>query len=1058
MPRAASPPRLALSRRAASQLPLVASVWVIVATCAGLAAFAAALASAGYQQALSASVAALDASGTDIVTVTVSASEPGTGAPLPAAQATATVVDAVTTASGGYDTEVSVWAAGRIQPIESEARLRGYLLDADTVPDHADLLQGEWPVAASETAIAQSTANALGLHVGDTVTLGDETRLDDKAAEQTTFTVVGVFSPRADDAWRRDPFGGTGMRIVGTAIPEYGPFVVATGSLTSTNESLQRLSVTLDPAIGTDPSGIPGLVRNTARLGDDLTAEFGDSAKWVIVRSELPTQAAAVRSHIQLSTSLAVSVLAVLVALGLAAVSLLAQLIVRRRDPETAALRDRGASTPQLAARSIAEGLLIGATAALVAVPLAWWGYVAVATSGALGEPWDRGATPTAIPGTMWAAAGLGGLAAAALLTLAAIRRPARRGSRGGVVARSGADIALAVVAILGALQLATHTPTAGRVDPVLVIAPAACVLALAALVSRLLPFAARFAERIAQQAKGVAIPLASWHVARGGAARGTFLAVAAGATASLGVVFLATWSQSQTDQADAAVGADVVVANGAIPGGVDALSEIAGGEWVPIAARPVVLGSRPDGVALFAIASSTVSSMVTGRPESSDSWADQVAALGPEPDPLEISFTGQTVTLRISGAPQQEPGFGLPPVAVSLSPTIVAEADSGEIAVFTGGEIELDGEEHTVEATPPHGTAGSAWHVLGYQFSIGQRETGDIFSWVNTRVNVDVRVTIDGATGSPSAVSTVGDTSSAQLTPGTAAISGHTLEVPFSYYLYGINAIDAHLTVLPFADPGPLPVLVTSGLAQDAGFAVGDTIALTSNLVGVEAEVAGIVAYVPGYVHQDALWADREAFSRALLAASTLDAITDAWRGTGIDATGVLALRDAGLGSVTTRAEMATSLREDPAQVPLRLAWVLAIASAVVLAIVGAAAHATSEAHERATTVARLRAIGVARRDALRSHLVQHALVVGAALVIGLALGVALATLIVGSLIVSSEGLRPVPAAELVVPVVPLALLSAGVLALSLAAGVPAARASVSRSTVEALRAGEVG
>ena len=1071
MRRAPSRPRRALTHRAGSQFSLVAAVWAVVLVCATLAAFAVALSGAGYDHALSASVAAMDQSdeGRDITQVTTIANEDTDLEPPVASEVVGITTAALRESAGDYEADISLWLAGPMEFLAGEVPRRAYLLDADTATANSTLIDGRWPEAASgpmlEVSIPQTVAQILGLSVGDTVRLGGATRIDGTVGEYRDVAVVGIFAPIAGDEWTRDPLRGAGSATVTNGVQQLGPFLTAPGALTESDSPMARLSAHLDPHLGADPSGIGHLTRSTAGLNERLKEDLGDSVRWVVVRSELANAFGEMQAQLRLSTSLAIAVLVVLLCVALAAVALIAELVARRRTAETAVLRDRGASPAQLARRAGSEGLVIAATAALLAAPLAWVMYRAVAATEMFGPTWALGesADAGAPPPSLWLAAGAAGAVAAGILIAVALRdrgrSPFAGRSRAGALARSGADVALAAVAIIGVLQLRTHTPSAGRMDPVLVLVPAACVLASAALVAHVLPIVARTADRVPGRSPGIASALAGWHVARGGAMRGTFLAVAAAATATLGTVFLATWSQSQTDQADADVGADIVVAQGPVQGGGAELAASAGGPLTPVVDRPIVLGTRPDGVALFAIDSTVAAETVTGRPEGVDSWNEAIAALGAPPEAPTLTVPGPTVSLTIVGTVEGNLAGAKPPIELTGTPTVVVTDQWGATSTLMGEAVAFDGGTHTVVAALPPGAESPAgpWTVQAIRLTLDQTSVGDIFAWSSERIDADVAVTIEGAQGETGTWDATGDDGTAQVLLSGVESRDDTVAASFSYSIYGIGPEGAPLMLVGFPVSDSVPVLVSAELAADAGLGVGDAIAVSTQYSTVSGVVAGTVGYVPGHAHEPALWADREALRRALLSVAGIDPVTDAWWGSSLDEDAASALRADGFGPVTSRAERATELREDPAQVPLRLAWLLAIFAAAALAVAGGVAHAAAEAQHRSLTLARLRAIGVGRKDALRSHLLQHILTMGGAIVAGIAVGLVLGVVLAPSLVVSPSGQRPVPAAVLVLPWVQLAVVCGTMLALVLAAGIPASRAAVSRSTVAALRAGEV-
>jgi hypothetical protein len=1068
MPRAASRPRFALAHRAGSQFSLVAAAWAVVLVCASLAGFAAALAGPGHEHALSASVAAIDTGTerTDVTSLTAIAEDLTDVEPISVLDAVAIANNQLSSTAGDYEFDISVWVAGSKQFLPGDVAQRGYLLDADSASANAVLEDGSWPTERAgdtlEVAVPVNVARALELAVGDTVRLGGNTMVGGGIAPFTDVEIVGTFTPVASEVWNREPLRGAGIGSAPNQVRQLGPFLTAPGALSEGDHELGRISAELDPHLGSDPSGVARMVRATTDLREHAREPYGDAVRWVVVRSQLGAAYAEAKAHVQLSTSLAVSVLVTLMAVALAAVALMAELVSKRRTAETAVLKDRGASRVQLGKRAGTEAAAIGLAAAAIAAPLAWLAFVAVSRSGRFGTTWTLG-TPVdaaSLPTSVWVGAGLAALTATGVLVIVALRdrgrTPFARRSKAGALARSGADLALGIIAIVGIVQLRTHTPTDGRVDPLLVLVPAACVLASAALVARVLPRVARLAERVPRRSLGVASALAGWHVARGGAMRGTFLAVAAAATATLGTVFLATWSHSLDDQADAAVGAEVVVGQEQPPGGGRALADSAGGDLHPVVDRPVVLGTRPDGVALFAIESSVAEATVTGRPQGVDSWEDAIAMLGADRASDAMTVDGPTVSLDISGT-LNEPRSDVAPFTVLVAPTVVVSDEWGATLLLRGDTVPLDGTTRTVRATLPAGTEATngPWTVQAVQLQVTQAVTGDLFSISRDRAQAEVSVTVRNATGVPEAWDAA--SSAPEIAANATESAGPGVTASFTYSVFQIGPDGAPLTLTTFEASDEVPVVLSSDLASEAGLEVGDEIAVVTDSAAVSAVVAGTVGYVPGHPHTPSLWADREALRRAVLSVDSLDLLTDAWWGSSLDAQAAGSLRADGFGPVTSRTEKASDLTNDPAQVPLRLAWLLAIVAAAALAVTGGAAHAAAEAQHRSVTLARLRAIGVGKTDALRSHLLQHVLAMGGAIVAGIAAGLALAALVAPALVVSPAGDRPVPPAVLVFPVPAVLAVGGGVLALVLAAGIPAARAAVSRSTVAALRAGEV-
>ena len=198
----------------------------------------------------------------------------------------------------------------------------------------------------------------------------------------------------------------------------------------------------------------------------------------------------------------------------------------------------------------------------------------------------------------------------------------ARRGRPvAGAVARSGVDALLVALALLGYLQLRAHRPGLDAPDPVLVLAPVLCLVAAAAVALRLLPLVVRAAEVAARRGRGLVVPLAGWHLARGRATAGVFLTALAAASATFALSVQATWALSQHDQAAAGLGADVVVEADGPPGQgerlVDAVAAADPSATVtvaPVTRRTIGLGSRPGGGTLVGV-DTTRPDDLRGRP-----------------------------------------------------------------------------------------------------------------------------------------------------------------------------------------------------------------------------------------------------------------------------------------------------------------------------------------------------------------------------------------------------------------------------------------------------------
>ncbi|MGH3649651.1 MAG: hypothetical protein ACRDU9_03000, partial [Acidimicrobiia bacterium] len=164
---------------------------------------------------------------------------------------------------------------------------------------------------------------------------------------------------------------------------------------------------------------------------------------------------------------------------------------------------------------------------------------------------------------------GLAWPASKAARSISGISTRRRRQRSRSAAQRAGVDIALLGLAMLAFWQLQSLGPEVsatvqGRfgVDPVLIAAPTLGLLAGAVLALRIVPLLARLGERIAAAGQGSVTALSAWQVARRPLryARSALLLIMAVAIGFFATSYSSTWLQSQRDQADFQVGADLRV------------------------------------------------------------------------------------------------------------------------------------------------------------------------------------------------------------------------------------------------------------------------------------------------------------------------------------------------------------------------------------------------------------------------------------------------------------------------------------------------------------------
>ncbi len=1055
-------------RRATSQAGLVAALLAVFTVCATAAGTCGLLLTAGNDRALSAAVAQADGhestSSPDVTRVYVNANTMNGVARPNAATLVPVMRQALAEAAAPYKAEVSLWTATPMLLLPGSDVRYGYLLDADTIAANASMRSGAWPTVTKTArgtipvAISSTTAAALGATVGTELPLYED-RYDGRTLPPAfDLVVTGIFDPSGSPAWSRDVLDGRGFVPDYLRFPTYGPFVVAPGALEALAAPVDRVAAVIDPDLAGDAAGIPTLNHGLDGVAERIKDAAGPSINPVVVWSPLGAAFDAIRAELDLSNSLVLAVFLVVLGLGGATATLVARVLVGRRSGEGTLLRDRGASAAQLVLSASIESLLVAAVALLLAAPLALALY-AVTAPATLVPPATTGLSPHSL--LVLIAALLAGVALPAGIVVITARpeRP-RRGRQvvSGPLARSGVDVMLAVVAIVTYLQLRTHV-VSGTIDPLLVVAPMTCMLAMTALTTRLVPLAARAADAAAGRSRGIVLPTAGWHFSRGGAAQGAFLLVLATAVGTFGVTFLGTWSVSQADQAAAMVGADMVVAQSGGPTTARELSDATGGTATPVVDRAIVLGSRPGGVKIVALDSALADTVLRGRLPDGAAWSSAMAGLAPQASGSPVTIGGGPLRLILTGAlrPSSVPAGRVVPV-VAATPTIVLMDDAGSETTLVGEEVALDGRPHltSLPLLGQQALPAGSWRVVAMDLLLVDHSTDDLITWGNDSAILNVSVAIDGGSSGDGAWDATSDSGVGGVRPAEATVHGGRVDASFSYSVLGLSWQDAHLTLLSFPASTKVPVAMTEGLAKELGLAPGDRISMTWGTAKVEVVLVRTLPYVPSHVREAALLADATSLERAVLSAGIVEPVTDAWWVGSPRPGAAEALRSAGSGLVSTRAETTTTLRDGPLRAPLLIAWMLAVAAAVGLAVAGSAVQAAAEGQRRASTIARLRAIGVSKRQALASHLIQHAATTAMAVVTGTISGAVLAWLMAPLLVVSSRGLRAVPPPALVWSVPQTAAVVGAILVGGLLAGVPAAIAVVRRSTVAALRAGD--
>ncbi|MFI0905233.1 FtsX-like permease family protein [Streptomyces sioyaensis] len=457
------------------------------------------------------------------------------------------------------------------------------------------LTAGHWPTAVRRgplpVAMPAAAAARLGIAPGRRLTL--DNRLSGSA--HLTVEVTGVYRPtdRSDPYWKLDDLGGRGVRTVG--FTTYGPLHTdpaafrggaARGGGAAPGGGVAQDSVGWLATADFRPltaDRLPALSAAAAAAPKALMADPAFAGQ-AAATTGLPDALGQLQRALLVNHSTILIVALQLILLAGCALLLVARMLSTERAGETALLRARGGSRRRIAGLALAESLLLAAPAALGA-PLLTGPLLHLLAghgpSARIGLPLDTGLT-----GATWltgSAVALGcalAVAAPALLRTGPAGPHARRaralpGATGVSAARTewrawgrtGADLGLLVIAGVAYWQLQRQTAgdgagsgvltgdTTGRlgIDPVLVAAPALALLAGTVLTLRLLPLAARLAERGAARGRGLAAALAGRQISRRPqrGAGPVLLLVLATALGMLAIGQGASWDRSQDDQAD---------------------------------------------------------------------------------------------------------------------------------------------------------------------------------------------------------------------------------------------------------------------------------------------------------------------------------------------------------------------------------------------------------------------------------------------------------------------------------------------------------------------------
>lgn len=323
------------------------------------------------------------------------------------------------------------------------------------------LTEGTWPQRAGDGALQDAAAHALGVSVGDVLTVGS-----------VPITVTALWLPDDPRApgWSIDDLARTGTDGRGT-----GPLIVAETTLEQVQpDPFVRWTIILEPAFVT-ASDIQALASGLSDLPGALKASDGQS-RGIVLTGDLAKTADSIAKRTSTARTIS-AVPTVLVGLiSVVALIQVAHLVIMTRRRETQMVVARGASIQQLTLLGVAESLIVSLVGALVGTALTIAGLAGVGLA-----PFLPQALPTL--GIVLAGVAVG----AVVITTATVALDARAVSSsdaGDVAGRSRSVIgASAIVFLLAAAAFTGWRLWLARTDAEFellgILAPAVVLLAL---------------------------------------------------------------------------------------------------------------------------------------------------------------------------------------------------------------------------------------------------------------------------------------------------------------------------------------------------------------------------------------------------------------------------------------------------------------------------------------------------------------------------------------------------------------------------------------------------
>jgi putative ABC transport system permease protein len=457
--------------------------------------------------------------------------------------------------------------------------------DYSAVGPHMHFVAGTTPQVTGpgetpQVVITQQMAQDFHLKVADRI---KGTEFGDHA-NTILLTISGIWAPNETDPfWNGATFArGSSSSVDYKLLITYDTFFNQIGAFSGVGMQQNWIYYTNPSAITVgNMDAISSAIGNLrSRLNGEILTLPGVGSVGV------ETNLAAVVRDIQSQESLLALPLYVIVAqivgLALLFVTAMAGLLIEGQSQEISTLKSRGASGTQLLSTFTTQGLLLGILAAIAGPFLAallglalihWFIPASVINGAGVGSGYfSQIAAPgtVIIPAVIGALLGVGAVTYSAWqssrLDVLAFRREQGRSTRVPLWKRYYLDIALAVLCLVGYLELGqfgsanTREQLGGSASPLLLLTPALLLLAGALLVLRIFPYGAALGSRLAARGNGLTALLAFSQVERNPArySRMTLLLVLAVGLGLFALSFDSSLVTNEYDRAAYSVGADI--------------------------------------------------------------------------------------------------------------------------------------------------------------------------------------------------------------------------------------------------------------------------------------------------------------------------------------------------------------------------------------------------------------------------------------------------------------------------------------------------------------------